>query len=255
MSGLSDAAAVVTAATVVMAAAASYVQFILKRSVLPSAQFDVNFAPYVRGPVHLVGEIEITFKNVGLTMLIVTGVRSRIRYRLSNDADVPVLNDPAEPEFYHKVPTSGTVVMGISASSSLPASSSSSVSDTSITSPSQVPGSGPQETANAARSRWLELVRERTFIQPGVTQSYRKPIALPADTQLVHIWGAFDYQIDTGRATRFLIKWLAAPPRNLDWRHGVKNHTVRRTFLIPTELPARPYEHANAEPQQSDTSA
>jgi hypothetical protein len=248
MSGLSDAAALVTTATVVVVAAASYVQFILKRSVLPSAQFDVHFVPYVRGAVFLVGEIEMVFKNVGSTMLIVTGVRSRIRYRLSGDGDVPLVGDPAEPGFYNKVPTSGSAGIAISTSSSLPASSSSGASNTSITSPSSVPSSDPRETANAVHPGWLELVRERTFIQPGVTQDYRKPIVLPTATQLVHIWGAFDYQINTGRATRFLIKWLAAPPGNLDWRDGVENHTARRTFLIPTELPARSYGHADTKP-------
>jgi hypothetical protein len=85
---------------------------------------------------------------------------------------------------------------------------------------------------------WAVLVGSRTFIQPGVTQPYRKPLALPADTLLVHIWGSFDYKIDQGRFTNFLIGKLAAPPKGLDWRTGVRFHTVRRTFSVDANLSA-----------------
>jgi hypothetical protein len=44
----------------------------------------------------------------------------------------------------------------------------------------------------------------RGFIQPGVTQWYRKPLALPAETNLIHVWAAFEYHIQVGRITRHL---------------------------------------------------
>jgi hypothetical protein len=239
LSGLSDAATSVTAVTAVTAVAGGYVQFVLKRSVLPSAQFDIQFTPYVRGESQLVGEVELVFKNVGSTMLVVTGVRSRVRYRLKNDPEMRALNDIAEPAFPSKVLPDPTLAAGGQLSSSLPSSPPSAASRVPVASP-HAPAAGRefQAAAAAAHPGWLGLVQERTFIQPGVTQCYRKPIALPADTQLVHIWGAFDYHIDMGPVTRFLVKWLATPPKDLDWRRGIDNHTARRTFLIPAVLPA-----------------
>ena len=70
----------------------------------------------------------------------------------------------------------------------------------------------------------------RTFVQPGVVQHYRKPIAIQGSPTLVHVWGAFNYRIELGWITKLLIGWLAAPPKDLDWRNGIENFTVRRTF-------------------------
>jgi len=75
----------------------------------------------------------------------------------------------------------------------------------------------------------------RTFIQPGAVQRYRKPIALPSDTVLIHIWAAFDYRMDLHAPTRFLIRLFARPPKDLDWRRGIDNHTIRRTFYVSME--------------------
>ena len=65
MSGFTDAAAMVTAASAVPAVVGGYVQFVLKRSVLPSADDDVAFTPHFVGPEHLVGEVQAVIKNVG----------------------------------------------------------------------------------------------------------------------------------------------------------------------------------------------
>ena len=121
MNGLSDAAAIVTAVAAAAAVAAGYVQFVLKRSVLPSAEFDVQFTPYVRGDVQLVGEVELIFKNVGSNMLVVTGVRSRIRYRLSTDAEATDFTGNIEPFFAGEV-LPPPAVAGGHPSSSLPVS-------------------------------------------------------------------------------------------------------------------------------------
>lgn len=249
MSALGDVAAIVTAATAITAIGGGYVQFVLKRSVFPSAEFDVQYTPYMRGELQLVGEVELVFKNVGSTMLVVTGVRSRIRCRLKNDAEVTIISDIAEPFFSYKVLPSTAVVAGSYVSSSLPPSAPSDASRTSQSSSALAADRDRQAPINAAPPGWLNLAQLRTFIQPGVTQRYRKPIALPMNTQLVHIWGAFDYQIDIGRTTRLLIKWLAAPPKNLDWRHGVNNHTVRRTFFVPTAPPGQPFRPSSENPR------
>ena len=78
----------------------------------------------------------------------------------------------------------------------------------------------------------------RTFIQPGVTQRYRKPISVPAETQVLHVWGAFDYRIQTKGLTSLLIGLAGPPPPDIDWRKGIRAHTVRRTFSLASTVGA-----------------
>jgi hypothetical protein len=261
MSGWGDAAAMVTAATAVTAVGASYIQFVLKRSLLPSAESDVEFKPYVCGVRNLVAEVEVVVRNMGATTLVVTDVRCRVVCRLQGDADEVYRKKPTEPQFnysllplpdeaYHDrkaLPPPSSIPSQPSSSPSspplmpsLPSSVPPLVGPSQLTDPPSEAGKGSVDESGADKamkpSDWLLLVGPRTFIQPGVTQRYRKPIALPATTQLVHIWGAFDYRIELGRLTRMLVGLFAPPPKDLDWREGVSNHTVRRTFYIDSAL-------------------
>jgi hypothetical protein len=68
----------------------------------------------------------------------------------------------------------------------------------------------------------------RNFIQPGVTQWYRKPLAIPAEASVIHIWAAFEYRGHLGVISRFLAKLLLQPPEE---RESV-TYTVRRTFAV-----------------------
>jgi hypothetical protein len=63
------------------------------------------------------------------------------------------------------------------------------------------------------------------YIQPGVTQWYRKPLVIPADVHLVHIWAAFDYHIRVGLITWFLARLITGRPKD-----RVVKYNVRRTF-------------------------
>jgi hypothetical protein len=67
----------------------------------------------------------------------------------------------------------------------------------------------------------------RNFIQPGVTHWYRKPLSLPEDANLVHVWGSFEYHIDVGRVAWVLARFLTQRP---DQR--LVPYTVRRTFQV-----------------------
>jgi hypothetical protein len=244
MSGWGDAAAMVTAATAVIAVGGSYVQFVLKRSLLPSAESDVEFKPYVRGVRNLVAEVEVVVRNVGATMLIVTGVRCRVVCRLQGDADEVYSKKPTEPYFSYpllQLPDEASHgPLALPPPSAIPSQPGSSPSSPPLLPPlpsSVPPLVGPSQLTEPPSEAWLVLVGPRTFIQPGVTQRYRKPIALPATTQLVHIWGAFDYRIELGWLTRMLVGLFARPPKDLDWRDkGVSNHTVRRTFYVDSAL-------------------
>jgi hypothetical protein len=232
MTGWSDAAEIVTAATAAAAATGGYVQFVLKRSLLPAAESDVMFTSHVRGPTELIGEVDLVVRNAGSTMLIVTGVRCRIAYRQEGDPEFPFALSPSEPTFTSAlIPAPGEVYVD----DELPPSQISSAGGPTAT-PSLPSSAVPSSAPVTMPLAWCTIVGPRTFIQPGVTQHYRKPIALPADTQVVHVWGAFDYQIKLGRLTSLLVGWLAPPPETLDWRKGVKNHTVRHTVSVPADL-------------------
>ena len=233
MSGLGDVAQVVTAVVAAIAVGGSYVQFVLKRSVLPSAELDVDFKLHWSGTTSLVGDVDVCVRNAGQTMLVVTDVRVRARYQESYDAE-PLLG-PREPCFAHAVfsesetnPESPTD----RSSTSGPSRSQSSSAEVSATTPSLSYSAEPHEHPG-----WADLSPERTFVQPGVTQHYRKPLVLPSCTQLLHVWAAIDYRLELGPMTKLLVGWFAHPPSNLDWRRGISNHTIRRTFPVHTTVP------------------
>jgi hypothetical protein len=60
-----DVSTALTAAAAVAALCAGYVQFVLKRSVLPFAEFDVDFIPLYQTTSWLFGEIDLIIKNQG----------------------------------------------------------------------------------------------------------------------------------------------------------------------------------------------
>lgn len=195
-----DIAAIVTAVVAFVALAGGYVQFVLRRSGLGYVEFDIELTNHHRGPTQLIAEIACVIKNVGSSMVIVTNVQCRARYRLASDTEDST--DGVEPTFEHAIVPAGQ------------------------------PGTSLGE-------HWFFVMRSRTFIQPGVTQRYRKPIVMPAETRTLHVWGSFDYRIETKRLTHALIGLAAKPPPDMDWRKGISNHTVRRTFSLTAADEAR----------------
>jgi hypothetical protein len=209
-----DLAAIVGAVAALVALAGGYVQFVLRRSGLGQVEFDVELTNHHRGPTQLIVEIACVIKNLGSNMVIVTNVQIRARYRQVGDSETS--KDGVEPALEHVIKP-------------------------------DVPQEDPER--RLLRGDWFYLVRTRTFIQPGVTQRYRKPFALPAEARILHVWGAFDYQIEIkGLLTRALIALFAKPPRNLDWRKGIRAHTVRRTFTLAA--PSGAGESGGAEPDR-----
>src|SRR5262245_60359864 len=128
-----DAASLVTAIAAVTAVAGGYVQFVLKPSFLPSAEFDVDFVPLLRDHEHLYGEVGLVIKNVGSNTLVVEKVRCRVLYK----GDEPIDEDrprQSEPQFAKPRTPEG------------------------------------EAFSDDEGKVWLLLVLEPTFIQPGVTQ-------------------------------------------------------------------------------------
>ncbi len=74
---------------------------------------------------------------------------------------------------------------------------------------------------------FLVLDPEKRFIQPGVTQWYRKPVAFPANTCLIHVWGRFEYELSAGKISEFVGRLLRQPHEENPIRY-----VVRRTFTI-----------------------
>jgi hypothetical protein len=88
MSSLEAAASIITAAAAVTAVVGGYVQFVLKRSVLPSAEFDVQFTPYMRSAFQVVGELALVFKAHVSRLLEKLEYNNRIQIALlAHDAD------------------------------------------------------------------------------------------------------------------------------------------------------------------------
>ena len=188
-----DLAAIVTAAVALLGLGSAYVQFVLRRSGLGYVEFDVEFVDLQQGTTQLIGEIVCVIKNVGSSMVIVTNVQCRVRYRTQRDAEETTHG--VEPSFEHAVKP-------------------------------------PERDVGTLGRHSFWVSKDRTFIQPGVTQRYRKPIQLPIEVQVLNILGSFDYRIETKGLTRALLGLAAQPPTDMDWREGIRHHTVRRSFSV-----------------------
>jgi hypothetical protein len=92
---------------------------------------------------------------------------------------------------------------------------------------SEVRQDEPSFTHRLPAEGFFYLDQEKRFIQPGVTQHYRKPLVLPADTCLIHVWGRFDYDLGVGRVTTLLAD-LFRQPRG----PNPTTYAIRRTFAI-----------------------
>jgi hypothetical protein len=103
MTTLDAVASLVTAIVALIALIAGYIQFVVRRALLPAVEFDVEFAVTHRGPTQLIGEPTLVIRNVGTNTLIVTNVRCRVRYRLSSDPEER-RPDGIQPELAHKLP-------------------------------------------------------------------------------------------------------------------------------------------------------
>jgi hypothetical protein len=191
---LNEVAPVITAAATLILLIGGYVQFVLRRALYPCVEFDVDFV-LLRGDVtRKVGDIVLTVKNVGPGSGYVTKVQGRVRYTLDGEAKLGP--DGVEPAFRHRVQ------------------------------PQTEAGSAPRlilDNGFLFSPKWAAA-----FVQPGVTQLYRKPLAVPGEAVLVHVWGAFEYHIPVGSVARMLARLFInyrKTPTQLDY-------TVRRTFSV-----------------------
>jgi hypothetical protein len=190
-------AGAITAIAAVAALLTGYVQFVIRRTILPCVEFDVDFTLLPCGAAERVGEIVCMVKNVGPGAGYIANVQGRVRYRMPGDSGLA--GDGVEPAFPHRV-------------SAKPP---------------------PEPSSLILRGGFLFAPDwEPAFIQPDVTHWYRKPVTIPADAVLVHVWAAFEYRIVVGPVTRRLARMIVPASE----RRQVLSYTVRRTFAAePTE--------------------
>jgi hypothetical protein len=192
---MGDIAAIITAAVAFLALIGGYVQFVLRRALLPCLEFDVEFLTLSRSTTsdESIGEVLLRIKNEGPAVGYVTNVRCRVRYRLAGESGVVAegssQGQPGEPDFAHRLPAKDFFYFD-------------------------------QKNQESQES-------QKRFIQPGVTQWYRKPLVFPANTCLISVWGRFEYVLHAGKITEFLADLLREPHE--------KNpipYVVRHTFTL-----------------------
>ena len=215
---LGDLAALLTAVTAILALAGGYVQFVLRRALMPCVEFDVELSLLrQQNPDETAVEIICVIKNIGPGVGFVKDVKCRVRYR--KDGELRKYKG-VEPEFATAVGDAGASNAGVSDAS----------------------GYGQK-----AEYLGLSEARSRYFIQPGVTQWYRKPLSLPGDVDLINVRAEFLYEMQLGRVRKYIAK-VALPelreqkpgpaeqepgPAGKKLAHNrTIRYTVRRTFSV-----------------------
>ena len=190
MGGIETESLVAALAAVVIAFG-GYVQFVLRRSVYPCIEFDLSLSRLPSAAGEVLAELVLEVRNVGPGVGFVDNLQARVGYRLCGESGASGRDrlEPALTRFLE-----------------------------------------PDDRTRGPRGgRWFLMapMAEGNFIQPGVTQRYRKPLLLPGDAAVVHAWGAFDYRIEVGRVTWWLARYLAERPRQ-----QLVEYTVRGTFAV-----------------------
>jgi len=111
VTGVGEVATVITAVVALFAVCGGYVQFVLKRSLLPCVEFDVEFALLHRGPSQAVGEVACVVRNVGSNMAVMENVRIRCRYRLAGDPEDRYPGEGTQPRFAHSLAPGDAIVL------------------------------------------------------------------------------------------------------------------------------------------------
>ena len=186
---MAKVAGLVTACVALLVAISGYVQFIVRRSVFPCVEFDLDLVPLTRAETDQVVQIVLSMKNVGPGVGFIADPKCKIRYRRNGDA---ARYNEVEPLF-EKRPYYDMVPVGA-----------------------------------------------KNYIQPGVTQWYRKPFVLERDVQLADVSAKFDYHIKVGPIIWFLARLSIGRPDD-----RVVPYNARKTFYVG-DYPAedrRPHPH------------
>ncbi len=229
----------IAAGTALLIALGGYLQYIMRRSVHPCIEFDIDLFAMSTAPSQVV-EIVLRVKNVGPGVGRVSSTQCRVKYRVGTDgtrqgSDAKERHG-VEPNFYTELGDAEHVAVEENGAGNgcLPETQT----ETKWWRAGKKCGRGNKRYANEKRDTEFgpilkhPLVLSRKdgprFIQPGVTQWYRKPLEFPSgDIHLVHVWAAFYYHIEAGPLIWFLAGLLIQRPNA-----KVLDYTVRRTFEL-----------------------
>ena len=196
MTSLTQVAPVITAAAASVALIGGYVKFVLRAAVLPCVEFDVDFVPLPIDDGRHVGDVVLSIRNVGPGSGYIADIQGRIRYAEHDEIDT---TGCVELPFPHRIPAPVTVV---------------------------------EEEKTILESGFLfHKDWGPAFIQPGVTQIYRKPVVVPDEATVFHVWAAFHYRTELHWITRKLARTLVN-----DRARDTLDYTVRRTFAGSSPL-------------------
>jgi hypothetical protein len=229
---ISGIASLIAASAGIVVAAGGYFQFVLRRSVFPCIEFDVDLIPMATElPGPLVADVVLCIKNVGPGVGFINSVQCRVRYNIRDDALTPSSKYAGEPEFTQLLSNcavaSGTVAAQSHQSCIADRELQAQAGDDTQTGDER---DADQFTQILTGSGCLRVAPKafKLFIQPGVTHRYRKPLIFEHDeVQLVHVWAAFEYHLRVGNLAWSLARLLVERPDARDVRY-----TIRRTFHI-----------------------
>lgn len=212
---MNNIAPIIAAIVALLALIGGYFQFVLRRSLLPCIEFDVEFFVLSRSAQdESVGEVVCSIKNVGPGVGFVADVQCRVRYRRAGESGPGP--DELEPAFAHKLLAKEQRLEG---SRNLQKSNATVKKKTALS-------RDDNDEPILGDSAFYLAEGQYNFIQPGVTQWYRKPLAFPGDTSLIHVWGAFKYHTEAGKINQFLARFSQQRPE------PVVIYTARRTFAM-----------------------
>ena len=186
---MTSVAGLVTACVALLVAIGGYVQLILRRSVYPCIEFDLDLGPLTRTETGQIVQIVLSMKNVGPGVGYIADPEYRVMCRRNGDE---TRYQEVEPGF---------------------------------------------EKAPYRRMVRPEL-KVKNYIQPGVTQWYRKPLVLDRDVELADVSAKFKYHIEVGPITWFLASLSVNRPPG-----RVVEYNARKTFYVGDRRAEDPRSH------------
>ena len=200
----------------------AYTKYVLERSLLPPAQFEVGCQVVGCQHSHTVLEITLHLKNVGTSALVANDLRVDVLYLDSTDQP-SLFIDPSRATFGRlRFPHSlrKKLLMGTADSNAAL------VRETT--------------TSEAARSvptpRGILLLEHDTFVQPAVDQVYGLATTVPESVSIVLVWASFRYAQRPSIGQKVILR-VARRLGLIQYSltHVRVPHTVERVFFVGRE--------------------
>ena len=183
----------------------AYLVFIVGRGLLPAVQFDIEFNSLGKKNDQRLFQISYIVQNKGHYPLVVSDLKTKIRY-IESDDKLTTENNENKATYCRLI---------------FPRSLGKLIKTGDPLSPKKIISS-------------LKLVDYDTFVQPGLDQIYNFTIALPEKTEYVLIKGFFNYNIKELTWFSQILLGIGVKIKVIPFlfQHINKPHTVEKTFSI-----------------------